>query len=202
VFGTPRLRGRTLGLIGCGRIGTAMAVRGKALGMRVVFYDPYKPDGLDKALGIERCYTLEELLPQSEFLSLHCPLTRETHHILDASRLALLPHGAYVVNTARGPCIDQLALLAALDSGKVAYAGLDVVEREPLDDDRVRQHLRLVLTPHSAFYSVQGFSEMRIKGAQEARRILRDEAVRNPMNLHLLTNPRCKIPHLAPPDAS
>lgn len=201
VFGSPRLRGKTLGIIGCGRIGTAMAVRGKALGMRVVFYDPYKPDGLDKALGVERCYKLEELLPQCQFVSLHCPLTRETHHILDAARLALLPQGAYVVNTARGPCIDLPALVQALDSGKVAYAGLDVVEREPLDDERIRQHARIVLSPHAAFYSVEAFIEMRTKGAQEARRILLDEAVRNPVNLHVLTNPRCKIPHVAPPDA-
>jgi phosphoglycerate dehydrogenase-like enzyme len=178
-----------------------MAQRGKALGMRAIFYDPYKPDGLDKALGIERCYRLEDLLPQSAFLSLHCPLTRETRHIVNADRLRLLPDGAYVVNTARGPCIDLNALVAAIDSGKVAYAGLDVVEREPLDDERVRKHPRILLTPHSAFYSVEGFAEMRTKGAQEARRILLGEPVRNAVNLHLLTTPRCKIPHLAPPDA-
>ena len=178
-----------------------MALRGKAIGMRVVFYDPYQPDGLEKALGVQRCHKLEELLPQAEFLSLHCPLTRETQHIVNAERLALLPNGAYVVNTARGPCIDLNALLAALDSGKVAYAGLDVVEREPLDDERIRKHPRIVLSPHSAFYSVEGFIEMRTKGAQEARRILLDEPVRNPMNLHLLKNPRCKIPRVAPPDA-
>src|SRR5262249_28433148 len=110
VFGTPRLRGKTLGLIGCGRIGTALALRAKALGMRVVFYDPYKPDGIDKALGVERCYRLEDLLPQAEFLSLHCPLTRETHHLLNAETLSRLPQGAYVINTARGPCIEQEAL--------------------------------------------------------------------------------------------
>jgi phosphoglycerate dehydrogenase-like enzyme len=201
VFGTPRLRGRTLGLIGCGRIGTAMALRGKALGLRVVIYDPYKPDGLEKALGVERCHCLEEMLPQCQFLSLHCPLTRETHHLVNAARLALLPDGAYVVNTARGPCIDLNALLACLDSGKVAYAGLDVVEREPLDDERIRRHPRVVLTPHSAFYSVEGFAEMRAKGAEEARRVLLDEPVRNPVNLHLLTTPRCKVPQYMLPDA-
>src|SRR5437763_460253 len=132
-FGAPRMRGKTLGLIGCGRIGSAMALRAKALGMRVVFYDPYKPDGLDKALGIERCHRLHDLLPQAEFLSLHCPLTRETRHILNAETLARLPQGAYLINTARGPCVDPEALLGALESGRVAFAGLDVVEREPLD---------------------------------------------------------------------
>src|SRR5262245_6588346 len=119
VFGAPRLRGRTLGLLGCGRIGTAMALRGKALGMHVVFYDPYKPDGLDKALGIERVHRLEDFWPRAEFLSLHCPLTRATHHILNAATLARLPAGAYVINTARGPCVDVPALCDALDSGRV-----------------------------------------------------------------------------------
>lgn len=198
VFGTPRLRGKTLGLIGCGRIGTAMALRGKALGMRVVFYDPYKPDGLEKALGLERCHRLEDLLSQAQFLSLHCPLTRETRHILNPRTLALLPRGAYVVNTARGPCIDLPALLDALESGHVAFAGLDVVEREPLDDERIRRHPRVLLTPHAAFYSVEGFAEMRSKGVDEARRMLLGEPVRNPVNLHCLTNPRCEIPRPAP----
>jgi C-terminal binding protein len=185
-FGTPRLRGRTLGVIGCGRIGTAMVLRAKAIGMRVVIYDPYKPDGLEKALGVERCHRLQDLLPQAQFVSVHCPLTTETKHILNAKTLSLLPRGAYVVNTARGPCIDGDALLQALDAGQVAYAALDVVEVEPLVDERLRRHPRIVLTPHSAFYSVEGFQEMRTKGATEARRLLTGEAPRNPVNLHLM----------------
>jgi C-terminal binding protein len=200
-FGSPRLRGKTLGLIGCGRIGTAMALRARALGMRVVFYDPYKPDGLDKALGLERCYRLGDLLPQAQFLSLHCPLTDETHQLVNAETLAQLPRGAYVINTARGPCIDLDALLAALDSGQVAVAGLDVIEREPLDNERLRCHPRVILTPHVAFYSVEGYAEMRTKGAQEARRMLLGEPVRNPVNLHCLVNPRCVVPRLSPPEA-
>lgn len=186
VFGAPRLRGKTLGVIGCGRIGTAMVLRAKALGMRVVIHDPYEPDGVEKALGVERCHKLDELLPQAEFLSLHCPLTSETHHLLDARTLGLLPRGAYVINTARGPCIDQEALLRSLESCQVSFAALDVVESEPLQDERIRQHPRIVLTPHSAFYSVEGFLEMRSKGAIEARRLLTGEPVRNPVNLHCL----------------
>lgn len=199
VFGAPRLRGRTLGLVGCGRIGTAMALRAKALGMRVVAYDPYRPDGLDKALGIERAYRLDELLPRAEFLSLHCPHTSETRHLLNDRTLALLPAGAYVINTARGPVVDLDALLRALESGRVAFAGLDVFEREPLDDERLRRHPRVVLTPHAAFYSVEGWDEMRRKGAQEARRLLLGEPVRNPVNRHCLTNPRAALPPLPPP---
>ncbi len=193
IFGAPRLRGRTLGIIGCGRIGTAMALRAKALGLRVVVYDPYKPDGLDKMLGVERAFRLEELLPQAEFLTLHCPLTRETRHLLNPRTLSLLPKGAYVINTARGPCIQPAALRAALDSGQVAGAGLDVFEIEPLDDEALRSHPRVILTPHAAFYSVEGYTEMRRKGAEEARRVLQAEPVRNPVNLHCLVNARAVV---------
>jgi phosphoglycerate dehydrogenase-like enzyme len=189
VFGTPRLRGRTLGLLGCGRIGTAVALRARALGMRVVIFDPYKPDGYEKGLGVERVWRLEEFWPQAEFLSLHCPLTPQTHHIVNGDSLARLPAGAYVINTARGPCIDLPALRAALDADHVSWAGIDVFEREPLDDENLRRHPRVVLTPHAAFYSVEGFREMRSKGAEEARRILLREPVRNPVNLHCLTLP-------------
>lgn len=200
VFGTPRLRGKTLGIVGCGRIGTAMAMRAKALGMRVVFFDPYKPAGLEKALGLERCAHLDDLLTQAEFLSLHCPLTRETRHLLNPRTLAQLPRGAYVVNTARGPCIDLEALLQALDQGQVAWAALDVLEKEPLSNEGIRQHPRVLLTPHAAFYSVEGYQEMRTKGAREARRLLLGEFVRNPVNLHCLSNPRALIGRLSPPD--
>ena len=193
VEGAPRLRGRTLGLVGCGRIGTATALRAKALGLRVVFHDPYLPDGIDKALGVERVYRLEELLPRAEFVSLHCPLTHETRHLLNERTLGLLPRGAYVINTARGGCLDLRALLGALDSGQVAYAALDVVEREPLADEAIRHHPRVILTPHAAFYSVEGFTEMRSKGAQEARRVLLGEPVRNPVNLHCLSGPRTPV---------
>jgi D-3-phosphoglycerate dehydrogenase len=192
--GIPRLRGRTLGILGCGRIGSAMALRAKTLGMRVLFFDPYKPDGLEKALGVERCHRLEDVLARAEFLSLHCPLSSETRHILNARTLALLPRGAHVINTARGGCIDLAALHQALESGQVGHAALDVVEREPLDDERIRSHPRVLLTPHAAYYSVESFVEMRTKGAQEARRLLLKEPVRNPVNLDVLAKPRCVLP--------
>lgn len=180
---TPRLRGRTLGLVGCGRIGTATALRAKAFGLDVVFHDPLAVPGLDKALGIRRAASLEDLLRQSDILSIHCYLDETTHHLIDAEALAMLPPGAIVVNTARGPVIDQAALVEALDSGRLLGAGLDVFEREPLDDERLRNHPRVVLTPHSAFYSVEGFDELRLKTAEEARRLLLDEPPRCPVNL-------------------
>ena len=178
---TPRLRGKTFGVVGCGRIGTATALRAKAFGLDVVFYDPFKPQGTDKALGLRRVDKLDDLLAQSHFVSLHCYLAESTRHLIDARALSRMRPGAFLINTARGPIVDQEALLAALDSGHLAGAGLDVVEREPLDDDRVRQHPRVILTPHSAFYSVEGYTELRTKTAEEVRRLLLGEDPKNPV---------------------
>jgi phosphoglycerate dehydrogenase-like enzyme len=191
---SPRLRGKTLGLVGCGRIGSATALRAKAFGLDVVFYDPYVPPGTDKALGIRRADTLEELLEQSPFVSIHCYLDETTYHLIDAETLARMPRGGILINTARGPVVDQEALLAALDSGTLLGAGLDVVEREPLDDDRLRQHPRVILTPHSAFYSIEGFIELRRKAAEEIRRLLLGQPPRCLVNRDHLVTPRVPIP--------
>jgi phosphoglycerate dehydrogenase-like enzyme len=181
-LGTPRLRGKTFGLVGCGRIGTATALRAKALGLDVVFYDPYLRQGMDKALGIRRAYQLDDLLAQSHFVSLHCYLDAANHHLIDERTIARMRPGSILINTARGPLVDERALLEALDSGHLAAAGLDVVEREPLNNDRLRQHPRVLLTPHTAFYSVEGYTELRTKTAEEVRRILLGEPPRNPVN--------------------
>jgi phosphoglycerate dehydrogenase-like enzyme len=180
-IGTPRLRGRTLGVVGCGRIGTATALRAKALGLDVVFFDPHQPQGLDKSIGVRRVYDLGELLEQSHFVSLHCYLDEGTRHIIDAKALARMRPGAYLINTARGPCIDLNALMDALDSGHIESAALDVIEREPLDDERLRRHPKILFTPHSAFYSDEGFVELRTKAAQEILRVLKGEKPRNPV---------------------
>ena len=127
-LGAPRLRGKTFGVVGCGRIGTATALRAKALGLDVVFYDPYLRQGMDKALGIRRVYQLEELLEQSHFVSLHCYLDATNRHLINARTIARMRPGAILINTARGPLVDETALLEALDSGQIAAAGLDVVE--------------------------------------------------------------------------
>jgi C-terminal binding protein len=181
-----RLRGRTLGLVGCGRIGTATAMRAKAFGLDVAFYDPYLADGIEKALGIRRVFRLDDLLAQSHILSVHCYLDETTRHMINAQALARLPKDAIVINTARGPIVDQEALVAALDSGHLLGAGLDVFEREPLDDERLRQHPKVILTPHSAFYSVEGFVELRRKTAEEVRRLLQGEPPRNLVNRALI----------------
>jgi C-terminal binding protein len=191
---TPRLRGKTLGIIGCGRIGSAMALRAKAFGLDVVFYDPNIPPGLDKALGIRREFQLEPLLEQSHFISLHCYLDEQSHHLIDARALKIMRPGAILINTARGPVVDQEALIEALESGHLLGAGIDVFEREPLDDKRLKGHPRVILTPHSAFYSVEGFIELRTKAAEEVRRVLLGEPPRNLVNRSTLVGPRLKLP--------
>ena len=180
------------GIIGLGRIGSATALRAKALGMDVAFYDPYKPDGYDKALGIRRVEDLPDLLAQSHVLSLHCPLTDETRHIVDAKALAQLPAGSYLVNTARGATVETGAVADAIASGHLWGAGIDVLEKEPADesDPLVRAwrdpahpaHDRVLINPHAAFYSEEGLTDMRIKGAEACRRALLGQPLRNVVN--------------------
>lgn len=173
----------TLGIVGLGRIGTAAALRAKALGYRVVFFDPYRPNGAELAIGVQRAATLEELLRQTDTLSLHAPLTPETRGMIGAKELALLPKGAVVVNTARGPIIELDALAAALRSEHLAGVGLDVLPIEPPAEplpELVRAYRarepwvegRLVITPHSAFHTPQAWNDIRTKGAETMRAAL------------------------------
>lgn len=187
-----RLRDRVLGVIGLGRIGTATALRGKALGLDVLFYDPYLPSGYDKALGVRRAESLEELLSASNIISLHCPLTDETRHIIDDAAISTMQAGSIVINTARGGVVDACAILRALESGHLLGAALDVLECEPPPSDHPLlmawrdpehpAHDRLLLTPHAAFYCEEGLLEMRRKGSQNCRRALEGKAPRNVVN--------------------
>lgn len=187
-----RLRGRTLGIVGIGRIGTATALRAKPFGLHILFHDPYVPDGTDKALGVRRCESLRELLEQSDIVSLHCPLTEETRGLINRESLAWMKPGSYLVNTARGGVTDPAAILEALAAGRLAGAALDVLPTEPPAEDepllvawrdpRHPAHDRLLLNPHAAFYSEEGLDEMRIKGSQNCLRVLRGEPPRNVVN--------------------
>jgi len=187
-----RLRGRVFGVIGLGRIGTAAALRAKALGMDVLFYDPYAPDGRDKSVGVRRAETLEELLRQSHVVSAHCPLTDETRRMINGDAVAHLPPGAFVINTARGGIVDAPALLRGIESGHLAGAGIDVLEHEPPSDDdpllrawrdpRHPAHDRLILNPHLAFYTEEGLRDMRVKGSENVRRVLLGKSARNVVN--------------------
>jgi phosphoglycerate dehydrogenase-like enzyme len=174
---------QTFGIVGMGRIATAVALRAKAFGFRVVFYDPHLPNGVELGLGIQRAATLEALLSQTDTLSVHAPLARETRGLLGLRELSLLPKGAVVVNTARGPIIDIDALATLLKSGHLAGVGLDVVPVEPpvepvpelLRAYRAREDWtlgRLIITPHSAFYTPQAWDDIRTKSAETMRAAL------------------------------
>lgn len=187
-----RLRGRVCGVVGLGRIGTAAALRAKALGMDVVFYDPYKPAGYDKAIGIRRVDKFNDLLVQSHVITLHCPLTDETRHMINAATLAKMPKGAYLVNTARGDVVDTSAIPAAIESGQLAGAGIDVLLHEPPADDEPLvaawrnpnhpAHHRVLLNPHSAFYCEEGMMDMRVKGSEACRKAILGEPIPNVIN--------------------
>ena len=177
-----RLQECTLGLLGFGRIGQATARRAQSFGLNVRWYDPYVPRGQDKVTRTTRVENLPDLLQDCDALSIHCSLNHETRHMIDAAALALLPPHAVVVNTARGPVIDEQALYEALRTGRLAAAALDVLQHEPpgeenaLFDAYLRGELQnLLLTPHIAWYSQQSARELRRKAAEEAGRLLRGE---------------------------
>lgn len=180
-----RIQGATFGCLGLGRIGTATALRAKAFGWNVIFFDPGLPNGVDKSLQIERVRTIEELFSRSTMLSIHCPATKHTRRIVSSALLNRLPPGAILVNTARGEVVDTDAVYDALKSGQLAAAGLDVLEVEPVPDpapkliQAYRNHEpwlvgRLVVTPHSAFYSPESLDDIRRNSAQTMRDVLLD----------------------------
>jgi phosphoglycerate dehydrogenase-like enzyme len=177
-----RLRELTFGIVGLGRIGTATALRAKALGFKVIFHDPYLPNGADKAVGITRVRTLDELLTQCDLLSLHCPLNDETRHLIAERELALLKPGAFVVNTARGGVIKKTAILAALREGRIAGAGLDVIEDEPLRSEEEAAAPNLIATCHAAFCSVESKIEMRSTSARIALAAVTGQSLENVVN--------------------
>jgi phosphoglycerate dehydrogenase-like enzyme len=187
-----RLAGQTFGVVGLGRIGTATALRAKAFGMNVVFYDPYRPSGAELALGIGRAGSLEALLAQSQVVSLHAPLTPETRGLIGDAALAQMRADALLVNTARGPLVDPQALLRALLAGRIAGAALDVLPVEPpaADDPLLaawRENPpalrgRLILSPHAAFYSAASLRDLREKSAAVAADYLFHGKMRNCVN--------------------
>ncbi len=169
-----RLRGLTLGIVGLGRIGRALAELASGLGLRVIAHDPYMTS--DPGLTGVALVPLLELLPQADILSLNLPLSLETRGWLDAAKLALLPTGATVVNTTRGGVVDEKALLEALDSGSVRAAGLDVFEGEPDHINRdLIAHPNVVSTGHSAAFSEEFFDELFRTAAEDVVHVLRDE---------------------------
>ena len=177
-----RLRTQTFGIVGLGRIGTAAALRAKAFGFRVVFYDPHVPAGTHKAVGVERANSLAELFKQSDTVSVHCPLSAKTRGMIGAGEIALMKPGSFLVNTARGDIVQKAAVFAALRSGHLAGAGLDVVENEPLRTAEEAATPNLICTCHAAFCSPEGMDEMRSTSARIARAAVSGEPVWNRVN--------------------
>ena len=191
-----RLTELRVGIVGLGRIGTAAALRFKAFGMRVGFFDPYLPVGHELALGFERFDTLEALMRRSDLLSVHALLSPETRHMINATTLGFLPAGAMLVNTSRGALVDFDAVGRALESGNLLAAGLDVFEVEPLDRNapliaawiRGEEWLdeRLILTPHAAFYSASSLKDIRHLSMKYLTDFLRNGQSRTCVNTELL----------------
>jgi D-3-phosphoglycerate dehydrogenase / 2-oxoglutarate reductase len=160
-----RLRGRTLGLVGFGKIPQTLAGKAKPIGLRVIAYDPYVPKSVAEELGVT-LESLEELCEQSDFISVHAPLTAETKGLIGREQFNKMKKGAYLINTSRGPVVDETALIEALRIGILSGAALDVIEEEPIRPGHPFLSMESVtLTPHVAWYSEESAEEMRSKAA-------------------------------------
>ncbi|HZP78500.1 MAG TPA: C-terminal binding protein [Pseudolabrys sp.] len=170
-----RLHGQVLGLIGFGNIPRMVAPKAQAFGLRVVTHDPYVSADVLKAAGVEGV-SFDALLGMSDFISVHAPLMDATRGLLNAAAFAKTKKGVRIINTARGPLIDEAALVAALDSGQVGAAALDVVATEPLPkDSRLLGRDNVILSPHTGFYSVEALEELQVKCASDVARVLSGE---------------------------
>jgi D-3-phosphoglycerate dehydrogenase len=166
-------RDKRLGVIGLGRIGRAVVPKAKGFGMRVLAYDPYLDDDLFDLLGVERRYELPDLLAEVDYLTVHAPLTAETYHMIDAHALERMKPQAVLVNTSRGPIVDEQALCQALEAGTIAGAGIDVLEHEPPPPDSPLLSLdNALVTPHIAWYSEESHEADMIQGMDELVRVL------------------------------
>ncbi len=179
----PELHEMTLGIVGLGRIGGTLCAKARGLFERVVACDPYVPAERFTQLGADAC-SLDELLAASDVVSLHCNLTDETHHILNAQALAKMRPNAVVINTARGPVLDEDALTTALESGRVFAAGIDVFEDEPplTNRDPLLNHPRVVATGHYAWYSERASRELQRRAALNLDAMLRGELPEDCLN--------------------
>jgi D-3-phosphoglycerate dehydrogenase len=183
--------GATLGLVGLGRIGSRVAAIARVLGMRVLAFDPFVPPERAQSLQIELVPTLEELLPRVQVLSLHCPATPQTRHIIHAGTLQLLPRGSYLINVARGSLVDEAALLDALRSGHLAGAALDVYDPEPpMTGHPLFSLPNTICTPHIASYTLASLKRMQVMTCEQIVAALRGERPTNLVNPDVWGNHR------------
>lgn len=170
-----RIEDTVLGLVGFGNIPRLVAPKAKAMGMTVIASDPYAKAELFKGAGVESV-DFDTLLARSDYISVHAPHTPATRGMMNAEAFAKTKKGVYIVNTARGPLIDELALIAALDSGQIGGAALDVVSAEPLaKDSALLGRDNVIITPHTAFYSIEALDELQTKCASDVARVLSGE---------------------------
>lgn len=180
------LSGKVLGLIGVGRIGREVAKRAKGFGVKILGYDPYISSDVAKEFGIE-IVNLDTLLRESDIISIHCPLTKETYHLINEDKIRLMRKRPYIINTARGAIIDEKALYKALKEGWIAGAALDVFEIEPPPENNPLFELdNVVLTPHIAWYTEEALRRLEMSAVEEAIRILRGELPKNIVNREVL----------------
>jgi D-3-phosphoglycerate dehydrogenase / 2-oxoglutarate reductase len=185
---------KVLGLIGLGRIGRGVAARCYPLGMRIIGFDPVVGEEAAKRMGVE-LVSLDELYRRSDFISLHVPLTPETHHMLHERALAACKRGVRIINCARGGLIDEHALLRALHSGQVGGAALDVFEHEPPDPSGVVQHERVIATPHLGAWTEEAQGKVALAIAQQVADALHGrsfEGVVNSNAMHLMLRPEVR----------
>jgi glyoxylate reductase len=182
------LTGKTLGVVGLGGIGRAVAQRAVAFGMTVVYAGPRPaPADVEQSLGGAHHVPLDELLGGADVVSLHCPLTPETRHLIDARALRLMRPSAFLVNTARGPVVDEAALVAALRAGELAGAGLDVYEREPDVHPGLLELDKVVLLPHLGSATVETRTAMAVLAAENVVAVLEGRHPPTPVNPEVLT---------------
>lgn len=194
-----RIRGKTLGLVGLGKTGIAVALRARAFGFNVIFYDPYTSHGLDKAIGgLERYQSVGDLIAKSDCVSLHCMLTKETRHIINATTFKLFKRGSFLVNVSRGPLIDEEALAQALKEGRLGGAALDVHEKEPFsyEESPLKGAPNLICTPHQAWYSKESFTELRVSAIQVVKLALSSQQgvnIQDCVNSDFLDKDACQV---------
>lgn len=186
-----RLRGTVLGLVGFGRIPQLVAPKAKAFGIKVVTYDPYVSASVTHASGVEPM-NFARLLKISDYVSIHTPLVPETQHLFSVDVFAQMKPTAYLINTARGPIVDEAALAHALDAGQIAGAALDVLPSEPPSASPLFGRSNVILTPHMSFYSEESLVELQRRAAEEVVRVLTGHMPRNPVNPEVLQSERLR----------
>jgi D-3-phosphoglycerate dehydrogenase len=180
-----RLRGSVLGLVGFGRIPQLVAPKAQSFGLQVVACDPYVPPDILARAGVEGV-DFARLLKISDFVSIHSPLLPETTKLFNADVFRQMKPTAYLINTARGPIVDEAALARALDSGQLAGAALDVMEQEPPSKSALFGRDNVILTPHVSFYSEESLIELQTKASEEVVSVLSGRPPRNPVNPEVL----------------